>query len=297
MFSGLSAFPITPVNAAGIDENAFLRLLERLTRAKVDSLGVLGSTGSYAWFTREQRRRITELAVAHAEGIPVMVSIGAFSTDEVLRLAEDAQQAGASALLLPALAYQGLTQEEVYGLYHDVAHAVSRPICVYDNPRTTHTQFSDALYARIATLPNIASFKIPGVPEPLPAAQQRIAALREQLPAHIRLGISGDQFAATALQAGCDLWYSVCAGLFPHAAKALYEAVKGESSQSAAAQTQRLEPLWALFRKHNGSLRVMAAAAHLLGDTDAVCLPRPLRMLTDADTAEVQRVITELGLT
>ncbi len=56
MFSGLSAFPLTPVNATGIDEKSFLSLLARLTTAKVDSLGVLGSTGSYAYFTREQRK-------------------------------------------------------------------------------------------------------------------------------------------------------------------------------------------------------------------------------------------------
>lgn len=42
MFSGLSAFPLTPFAAGKPDEAAFLRLLRRLTDAKVDSLGVLG---------------------------------------------------------------------------------------------------------------------------------------------------------------------------------------------------------------------------------------------------------------
>jgi 4-hydroxy-tetrahydrodipicolinate synthase len=100
MFSGLSAFPLTPFAAGKPDEAAFLRLLRRLTDAKVDSLGVLGSTGSYAYLTRAQRRRIAELAVEHAEATPVMICIGAVGTDEVLALAEDAQQAGAAALLL-----------------------------------------------------------------------------------------------------------------------------------------------------------------------------------------------------
>ena len=92
MFSGLSAFPLTPFADGKPDEAAFIRILRRLTEAKVDSLGVLGSTGSYAWLTRAQRRRIAGRAVEHAEAIPVMICIGAINTDEVLALAEDAQR-------------------------------------------------------------------------------------------------------------------------------------------------------------------------------------------------------------
>lgn len=48
-FRGLSAFPITPADADGrVDTGALCRLLERLAAAKVDSIGLLGSTGTYA---------------------------------------------------------------------------------------------------------------------------------------------------------------------------------------------------------------------------------------------------------
>jgi 4-hydroxy-tetrahydrodipicolinate synthase len=43
----------------------------------MDSLGILGSTGSYAYLTVEERGRIARCAVAHADDIPVIVSIGA----------------------------------------------------------------------------------------------------------------------------------------------------------------------------------------------------------------------------
>ncbi|ORM65500.1 dihydrodipicolinate synthase family protein [Pantoea rodasii] len=296
MFSGLSAFPLTPFTSSGIDEKAFLSLLARLTTAKVDSLGVLGSTGSYAYLTREQRKRVATLAVEHADGIPVMVSIGATSTDEVLRLADDAQRAGAKALLLPAVAYQRLTEAEVYGLFEEVAQRVSSPICVYDNPGTTHTEFSDALYARIAALPNIVSIKIPGVPAEINAATQRVLNLRAVLPAHISIGVSGDASAGNGLIAGCDVWYSVCGGLFPHTAKSLTQAAKSGDVTAVAEQSLRLEPLWALFRKHGGSIRVMAAAAAILGLAGEHSLPRPLRALSASDQREVQQVIETLGL-
>ncbi|KJV26552.1 dihydrodipicolinate synthase family protein [Pantoea sp. SM3] len=297
MFSGLSAFPLTPVNATGIDEKSFLSLLARLTTAKVDSLGVLGSTGSYAYFTREQRKRVATLAVQHADGIPVMVSIGATSTDEVLRLAEDAQHAGVSALLLPAVSYQKLTEDEVFGFYAEVARNVSLPICVYDNPGTTHTEFSNDLYARIAALTNIASIKIPGVPADIDSAAQRVSALRAQLPAEISLGVSGDASAGNGLMAGCDVWYSVCGGLFPNTALALTRAAQAGDFAAVVEQSQRLEPLWTLFRQHGGSIRVIAAAAALLGLAEENNLPRPLRALSSEHQREVLQVIRSLGLT
>ncbi|WP_252997497.1 dihydrodipicolinate synthase family protein [Aeromonas hydrophila] len=92
MFSGLSAFPLTPVNHHGIDDRAYIQLIERLAQANVDSIGALGSTGSYVYLSREERAKVASLAVKNAAGIPVIVGIGALRTDDVLRLAEDAQK-------------------------------------------------------------------------------------------------------------------------------------------------------------------------------------------------------------
>jgi len=296
MFSGLSAFPLTPFDHGKPDEAAFLRLLRRLTEAKVDSLGVLGSTGSYAYLTRPQRRRIAELAVEHADSIPVMICIGAVSTDEVLALAEDAQQAGAAALLLPPLGYQALKEDEVYGLFETVTRHASVPICIYDNPGTTHFTFSDALLSRIAALPGVGSVKIPGVPAEQSAANDRLAQLRGTLPASVSIGVSGDASAANALIAGCDGWYSVCGGLFPHVAKAMTNAASAGDYESVRAQSDRLQPLWALFRQHGGSFRVVSTAAGLLGLTERDCLPRPLQPLPDADCQQIADVLAALDL-
>jgi 4-hydroxy-tetrahydrodipicolinate synthase len=109
MFCGLSAFPLTPMNEAGVDERAFGRLIEGLTVAKVDSIGALGSPGSHAYLNRSERFRVAQLAVEHAGGIPVMIGIGELRTRDVLDLAEDAQKAGARAVLLAPVSYQKLT--------------------------------------------------------------------------------------------------------------------------------------------------------------------------------------------
>ncbi len=145
MFSGLCAFPLTPLHQQKFDEKAFIRILARLTDAGVDSLGILGSTGSYAYLSREQRRRMVQVAKAHAGSIPMMVGVGAIATNEVLRLVEDAQEAGADALLLPMMSYQPLSAEEIFAFYEEVCRHVSVPVCLYDNPRTTHVMLADEL--------------------------------------------------------------------------------------------------------------------------------------------------------
>ena len=57
-FTGLSAFPLTPLRAGEVDESAFTALMQRLVAARVDSICVLGSTGNYAYLEPATRRRV-----------------------------------------------------------------------------------------------------------------------------------------------------------------------------------------------------------------------------------------------
>lgn len=296
LWSGLSAFPLTPMNEAGVDEAAFVRLIERLAAAGVDSIGALGSTGSYAYLTRAERSRIAGLAVAHAGNVPVVVGIGALRTRDVLVLAEDAQKAGASALLLAPMSYQKLSADEVFGLYETVARSLSVPLIVYDNPGTTHFEFTDELHGRIAEIAGVASIKIPGVPADAAAAKARVDRLRALIPAHVTIGISGDALASTGLNAGCEAWYSVIGGLFPKTALAIMRAAQHAEAAEASRLSDRLTPLWNLFRQHGGSLRAVAAAAEMLGLANHPSLPLPLKALDGADREILAKLIEELDL-
>ena len=279
MFHGLSAFPLTPMYKNSVDEGAFIGLIERLVNAKVDSIGVLGSTGNYAYLTREERKRVAQIAVQHSNSIPVMVGISAISTRDVLKNLEDAQNAGASAVLLAPMSYQKLTEEEVFKLYEIVTTELSVPLCVYDNPGTTHFHFSDELHGRIAHLPNGKSIKIPGVPSDPQAAFERVSHLRNIIPGHVSIGVSGDACAANGLKAGCDVWYSVIGGLYPKTAQLLTAAVKNGDIEEALRISELLTPVWEFFQRSGGSLRVVAAAAEIQNLVKAPCLPLPLSAL------------------
>ncbi|NGZ74675.1 dihydrodipicolinate synthase family protein [Saccharibacillus alkalitolerans] len=293
MFTGLSAFPLTPFRGEKIDEKAFGGIIRRLAQAQVDSIGVLGSTGSYMYLDREERRRAVELASAHAGSTPVIAGIGALRTRDVLALAEDAQAAGASGVLLAPVSYQPLTEDETFSLYEQVSRELSVPLCVYDNPRTTKFTFTDELHGRIAALPNVGSIKIPGVPDDPAKARQRIQRLRSQIPGHVTIGVSGDRFAAAGINAGCDGWYSVLGGLFPRTCREIVQAASSGRYPEAAALSDRLEPLWSLFDRF-GSLRPAAAIAIQLGLMEGPGLPLPLAPLPPSELKEIADLLDSL---
>ncbi|CAM4462813.1 dihydrodipicolinate synthase family protein [Paenibacillus typhae] len=294
MFQGLSAFPLTPLDETGINEKEFIPLIERLVSAGVDSVGVLGSTGNYAYLTRTQRERVLQLAVQAAGGVPVMTSISALRTLDVLHLAEDAQKAGASAVLFAPVSYQPLTDEEVYHLYEQVTSNLSVPLCVYDNPNTTHFRFSDELHGRIANLPNVAAIKIPGVPAGAEAAGLRIRNLRGLVPSRVALGISGDPSAAAGIKAGCEVWFSVLGGLLPKTCLKLTRLAQAGREEEEGQISSLLEPLWALFRQY-GSLRVASAIAQQLGFISEPALPLPLLPLNSSVNEQLTAVLREVA--
>ena len=292
--TGLSAFPLTPLRDDAFDERAFVGLVERLTDAGVDSITALGSTGSYAYLTPDERARVAQLAVEHAGSTPVFVGVGALRTSHVLSHIDSAEAAGAAGVLLAPMTYQALTDNDVFELFRAATEHTDLPVIVYDNPGTTHFNFSTELYARIAELPGIASVKIPPVPVDPEQARTHVAAIRSALPAHVTIGVSGDAAAAGGLIAGCDAWYSAIGGTLPAPMVAITRAALGGRPAEALAESARLAPIWELFAEFGGSLRVIAAIAEHLGLVTDRCLPKPIQGLTEAQRARVAAVMDEL---
>lgn len=92
-FQGLWPAMLTPVQADGqpnFDELG--RLTELLINQNLDGLYILGSTGQGVLFTEEQRKKVTAAVSEAVNGrVPVIVQVGALTTDESVRLAKHAQ--------------------------------------------------------------------------------------------------------------------------------------------------------------------------------------------------------------
>lgn len=276
---GLSAFPLTPLRNGKVDEVTCRRLITTLA-GKVDSIGVLGSTGSYMYLSRTERQRVTELALEEAGTTPVLVGVGALALRDVLTHLDDAVQAGATALLLAPVSYQPLTSREVVQLYRVVSESSDLPLVVYDNPSTTGFTFDTETYQEIANLPGIVGFKVPPLAGPPSTQAERLDRLRATLPQGTQLGVSGDASAVPALIAGANGWYSVLAGTYPELATYLYQLARNNPTDAQTEQTH-LQPLWDLFATH-GSQRAITALAAQHGLIPSGELPLPLLPLQDS---------------
>jgi 4-hydroxy-tetrahydrodipicolinate synthase len=293
LFHGLSAFPITPCDAAGrVDTGALRGLLKRIDTAGADSIGLLGSTGSYMYLDRAEKRRAIEAAADCLDGsTPVIVGVGALRTDEAVALARDAQDAGAQGLLLAPVSYTPLGDDEVFEHFSAVAAATQLPLCIYNNPGTTHFSISRTLLARLAAIPSIAAVKNPALPATdITAAHQ---ATLSAVPGGFAVGYSGDWLVADAILAGGVAWYSVVAGTLPEPSVKLMRAAQAGDRAEVERINALFEPLWTLFRELSSYL-VVHAIANLL-ELSPYDPPLPIRPLSQADRQRVKAALEVLA--
>jgi 4-hydroxy-tetrahydrodipicolinate synthase len=290
--TGLSAFPITPAEPGGqVDTVALRKLIARLVAARVDTIGLLGSTGTYAFLTREERRRAVDAALAEADGrTPIIVGVGALRTDEAVKLATDARAAGAVAGLLAPVSYTPLTEDEVYEHFITVAGESGLPIVIYDNPGTTHFRFSPELVARLAKVPGIIGVKNPTEsPEKAAAHYPQQRAL---VPADFSIGYSADWNCTEALLAGAQTWYAVLGGVFPETCLRIVRAAQAGDTAEARRLDAALAPVWGLLKQYSG-VRASYALLNLLGLCDRQP-PRPVLPLPEQAMRQAAEVLAAL---
>ena len=119
-----------------------------------------GSLGEYQVLTPEERAKMVEVAIAAApKGFSVVPGVAAYGASESRKWAEQAQKAGAGAImLLPPNAYRA-SDDEVIAHYKAVA-VVGMPMIAYNNPFDTKVDLTPKLVARIADeVPEVVAIK------------------------------------------------------------------------------------------------------------------------------------------
>ncbi|WP_028049630.1 dihydrodipicolinate synthase family protein [Cellulomonas sp. URHD0024] len=269
----LVAYPPTPRDAAGeVSERALAALVDRAVRAGVDGVAVLGSTGGAAYLDRAQRCRVVEVAAEAVAGrVPLVVGIGATTTQSVLAHADDAVRAGANALLLPTVSYLPLSDDEVVGLYADVTRALDTAVWVYHNPVTTRFAFSIETLLRVAALPGIAGVKDRGSDRA--DIQARAGRLLAEAPT-VELGFSGEVLGVEGLLVGARTWHSGLASVLPSVFVAIARAAVVGDRQAVDRLLADVRPV-AEIALTEGGPRVVHAVGQILG-LETGRLPAPL---------------------
>lgn len=268
------------------------RLVDDAVDAGASGVAVLGSTGGWPYLTAGERRLVVEAAVDAAAGrVPVVAGVGAFTTDEVVVHTIVAERAGASAVLLPTLAYLPLTDDEVLDLVADVADAARVPVWLYHNPVSTTFRYSVETLVRAAQVPGVGGVKDRG--SDAAELRERVAALRSAVPDTVEVGCSGDVLGVEGLLAGARTWHSGLASVLPAWYAAVADAAVAGRADEARAHMARLAPVAELVVSLGGP-RAVLALARVLG-TDLGQLPAPLRPVDDAGAAALAAAVELLG--
>lgn len=225
-FTGLLAYPITPLGADGLPALGTLtRVVQDAVRAGADGVTVLASSGAGTSFAPEERAAVVGAAVraAHDAGpgpsgqhVPVHVAVAAPSTTEVVRNAVAAQAGGAHGLVLTPFAYTPLVDAEVVALFEAVAAETDLPVCFYNRPVQNGYDVTPEVLAHLARTTRLRGLKDPAGRTDVGARLDAVRAAVAREP--FAVGLSGDlamtEGAFTTLPAS-DAWHTGVAALVP----------------------------------------------------------------------------------
>jgi 4-hydroxy-tetrahydrodipicolinate synthase len=160
-WTGVGTALVTPFTGSGdVDEAAVRRLGRRQIDSGIHFLVPCGTTGESPTLTDAERIRIVEILVDEAAGeIPVLAGAGGYNTREVIELADQMRQVGASGLLSVTPYYNKPTQEGLYQHYRAIAGSTPLPIILYNVPGRTGVNIETRTLARLAEIPNIVGVK------------------------------------------------------------------------------------------------------------------------------------------
>lgn len=120
---------------------------------KVQGFYPCGTYGSGPLMSEDERKREAEIIIDEVNGrVPVIMHVGGASTRSVVELARHAEKTGATAVAAVPPIYYCFGEDEVARHFEALVNAVSIPVFVYNNPKTTGVSISPNFLARLASL-------------------------------------------------------------------------------------------------------------------------------------------------
>lgn len=231
---------VTPFDAAmEVNYGQARRLAQALVASGSEALVVTGTTGENPSLAHEENLRLwTEVKEAVGDSAAVVAGSGTNGTDETLRLARMAEQAGADAHLLVVPYYNKPTQEGLYRHFMTIAEGASIPCILYNVPSRTIVNMTAETTLRIALdAPNVVGIKEAS------GDLAQIAAVIRDAPDGFRIwsGNDSDTFAVVSL-GGWGV-VSVASHLIGRQVARMIEMIAAGDATGAATEHKRQLPL------------------------------------------------------
>jgi 1-pyrroline-4-hydroxy-2-carboxylate deaminase len=235
LFPGVYAATTTPFRDDGaVDLDAFAEHCAWLVDEGVAGLVPNGSLGEYECLLDSERAGLTRAAIAAAQGrAPVVPGVSGKSAAEACRWADQAAEAGATAVMaLPPTSHKP-TDDEVVAHFAEIAR-VGLPIIAYNNPFSTRVDLTPALLARLAEIEQVRAVK------EFSQDVRRVAQIRERAPG-LEVICGCDDTFVEAMLLGATGWIAGLVNALPAQSVRLYKlCLRGEYVTAAAMYTEML---------------------------------------------------------
>lgn len=159
-FKGVATALVTPMNADGVDYEAFARLIEWQIGEGINALVIAGTSGEGSTLSDTEHREVLRFAVEKAaHRVPIIAGTGSNDTAYAIDLTKYACEVGCDAMLLVTPYYNKATQRGLIASFTAIADASTKPCILYNVPSRTGCNLSPDSCAVLAEHPNIVGIK------------------------------------------------------------------------------------------------------------------------------------------
>jgi 5-dehydro-4-deoxyglucarate dehydratase len=287
---GVTAFPVTPFHDNyDVNLEALRHNVEWMVGHGLKCLVAAGGTGELYSLTVEETEAVHRTAIETARGRAAVICGVGGKQREAIQLAQKAERAGADGILMLPAAYGPAADDGMFAYYGGIARAVSIGVLPYARDWAV---FTPDLVARLAEIPNLVAYKDG-------SADLRLwARIRARLGDRLTwVGGVGDDMAHTYFAAGAEGFTSSVANFMPSVSFELYEAASsGDFARARQIFEEKVQDFYSLRAKKRGyEVSSVKAAMEICGLPAGPVRP-PLVELSDDERAQVERLVTRLGL-
>ena len=160
IFKGAATALITPTTAAGVDYEAFGKLIDWQIQQGIDALVIAGTTGEGSTLNDAEHKEVLRYAIERIAGrVPAIAGTGSNDTAYAIAMSQYACELGYDGLLVVTPYYNKATQGGLIKSFTAIADASTKPLILYNVPSRTGCNIEPATAAVLAQHPNIAAIK------------------------------------------------------------------------------------------------------------------------------------------
>ena len=289
IFTGAGVAIVTPMHENGdVNYEKLSEILEEQIAGGTDAIIICGTTGESSTLTHEEHLDVIRYTVEKvAKRIPVIAGTGSNCTATAIYLSQEAEKAGADALLLVTPYYNKATQNGLIAHYTTIAQEAKAPIILYNVPSRTGCSIQPATVAHLVkNVENIVGIKEAS------GDIGNVAQIMHLCDGNVDLYSGNDDQVVPLLSLGGIGVISVLsnvASTYVH--DMVYKYLSGSTTEACQMQLKALPLCDALFCEVNPI--PVKAAMKLLG-YDVGGLRLPLTELEDANRARLKESMENL---